>query len=404
MHKIPSVTKKQWLFVFFICLAFSLWFLVIFSGDNQYADESTHYRQIRWFLKGNYGLRSDLTTIPGYHAGITLLAKASGSPSPQKIRVISLLVSSLSIFVFFIISKTLKSADPIVRTLQFVFLPVSFFYFPLIYTDIVSLLMVLSTFYFLIKRQYALSAIFAFASLLVRQNNIVWILFFWAYQYVSVNGFPVSRQSLLDYAKRTFGYVPVFLAFALFVSLNKGIAIGDAESHQAGFHMGNIYFFLALSGVLFLPLLIASMHRFDALKTRNFLVFGVGIGTLAAASFIVFPPVLHMYNFKLAFLRNIILQGAYHQYAWIYASAILIGYLAIFLMKFERKDLYLFPFIAVSLLPSLLVEQRYAIIPLAFILLLRRDGDRKTEYAMVPYFLALSVGLIYTLLESNLFF
>lgn len=404
MKKISNLTKKQWVFVFFLGLAFSLWLFVLFFGNKQYADEYAHNRQIRWFLKGNYGLLSDLTTIPGYHVVIAIFSKIYNHPSLIKLRAISFSLSSISILVFYLISRKFKHKDSLTRTLQFVFLPISFFYFPLLYTDIFSLLMVLLAFYFAIKKQYKLSAFFSLTSLLVRQNNIIWVFFTWIYEYVSTFGFSISRKNVADYLKKTFGYLLIFVAFAAFVFFNKGVAIGDAESHQAGFYMGNIYFFLAMIGFLFFPFLVSSIHNLNGLKNKKTLIFGIGAGALIASSFAFFPPAIHPYNLKLNFLRNIILQGVYHKWFWSYVMAIFVGYMTIFLMKFEKKNYLFFPFIFLSLLPAFLIEQRYAIVSFVFLLLLRKEESDEAEKLIIPYFFIISIGLIYMLLKMNLFF
>jgi hypothetical protein len=137
---------------------------------------------------------------------------------------------------------------------------------------------------------------------------------------------------------------------------------------------------------------------------KNFLLFGVGIGFLVALSFVFFPPELHMYNLKLKFLRNIALHFAYGKYFWAYGLAIFLGWLAIFQMKFESKALLLFPFTFIYLVPSQLIEQRYYIIPLVFLLLFRKELGSKIENVLIIWFAAFSCALIYMLLKFETFF
>lgn len=399
-----SMTKKNWIFIFFLGVAFLMWFIILFFGPANFVDENTHNRQIGRFLKGDYEILPSLTTIPGYHATIAFFAQFISHPSSKDIRLISFLLSVPSLWVFYAITKKLKVLNPLTKTLQFIFLPISFFYFPLVYTDIFSLLLVLLAFYFVLHKRYKLSALFSLASVLVRQTNIVWILFIWLYEYASINGFSISREKIVIYARRTIGHIAVFFAFIIFVWLNNGVAIGNRENQKAGFYMGNIYFFLVMAGFLFLPVLITSLGKLDRAKLRRFLIFGIGAGALVTCSFILFPPPVHEDNLKLHFLRNIILNYGYHQYIWAYALAIFLGYTTLFLMKFEKASFLLFPFIAASLLPSLLIEQRYAIVPMVFLLLLRKEAGRKTEFSLALYFIALSLGLMYMILKTALFF
>lgn len=404
VDKIFSIVKKHRVFTFFLCIALFLWLFILFFDQNKYVDEGIHLNQIRKFLNGKYEMVPIITMLPGYHATMALIAKPFGISSLTTIRFISFLPALASIWVFFAISQNLGTQNPFTKTLQFIFLPISFLYFPLVYTDIFALFLVLFAFYSMIKKRYKLSALFSFASILARQTNIVWTLFIWVYGYLSIYGFTVSQKKLLSYAKSTIGHILTFGAFAIFLFLNKGISVGDEGVHQIGFYMGNIYFFLAMVGFLLLPILPDSFRKFDSLQSKRFLIFGAGIGVFLVCLFLIFPPAIHFHNLKTNFLRNIILQYAYNQYAWLYGSAIFLGCVTLCIMKFEKIALLLFPFAFFCLLPSLLVEQRYSIVPFVFLLLFRKEINQKTESALVLYFLLLSLGLVYMISKTKIFF
>ena len=390
-----KIDRKYWLFIFFISLAFSVWLATIFFGDKANVDEKVHYRQINRFVNGNYEILSNLTTIPGYHAVIAFFVKISHFHTLEMARLISLLLSAVAIWIFFRLSKEFKARDPLMKTLQFIFLPISFFYFPILYTDIFSLLLVLSAFYFSLNKRYQLSALFSLAAILTRQTNIVWAVFIWLHIYLSTYGFSISSKILRDYLRQTVGYIGLLILFSVFIWVNQGIAIGDRNNHTAGFYLGNIYLFLATVGFLFLPVLISSLRELNRDKLKNFFVFGVGLGTLIAVSFIFIMPALSTSNTKLTFFINIILHGAYQKYCLLYALAILFGYLVIFTTKFEKNDLLFLPFAVFFLLPSFLITQRYLIIPLVLLLLFRKEKDRKTEFSLLFYFFGLSLFLTY---------
>lgn len=401
---IEEMKKKKYLMFGFLALAIIMWVSIVFFGSSRYADENVHIRQIHRFMKGNYYVMSGMTTIPGYHVVIATIASAFPPLSSQEIRLISLAVSLISVWVFYLLAKKLDAKDPYVKTLQYLFLPISFLYFPLIYTDIFSLLLVLIAFYFALSKKYSISAFFSLAAMTVRQNNIIWVIFFWIYTYISENGFSFSRKKLFTHLRSGIGYIIVTLLFFVFVWFNNGIAFGDQVKHQVGFYMGNIYFFLVALGVLFLPITITSLSRMNRVLLKKQVVWGVIIGFILAFCFFFFRSELHEYNLKLNFLRNIILFSAYHQYAIAYAFAIFFGCLTLSLMTFDKKSSILIPFIIACLLPSFLIEQRYAIIPLVFLLLFRKETSPKVEYINMIYFLFLSSGLVYMLLEIRMFF
>ena len=73
-------------------------------------------------------------------------------------------------------------------------------------------------------------------------------------------------------------------------------------------------------------------------------------------------------------------------------------------MELNKKALIVIPFLVACLVPSLLIEQRYMIVPMVFILLFRKEISIKAEYANAFYFLLISSGLIYMLLKTKIFF
>ena len=73
-------------------------------------------------------------------------------------------------------------------------------------------------------------------------------------------------------------------------------------------------------------------------------------------------------------------------------------------MKIQGRFIALLPIIVLSLIPSFLIEQRYFIVPLVFLLLFRTESTKHTERALTVFFLSLSLSLVYMLLRMDLFF
>lgn len=394
-HQIKEYEKENKKFFYiFLGIAFLIWLATIFSLAEEkilYVDEDVHIGQINLFLKGEISLFPKLTLIPGYHFLVAGIYRTIGWIIPEKIiafRLISLVLSLGSIYMFYLLSKRNHIKDYLLRTLQYIFLPISFFYFPLIYTDIVSLFLVLATFYAVNSKRYGWSIIFSVASILARQNNIVWVAFFWLYSYLIENSCSFSMKSFVSHIRKTWGYFAIFIAFLLFIWINKGLAVGDREMHQLGFYMGNIYFFFVLIGILFLPIFIIRIFSFKKIEKTD--IIGIIIGAILGILFICFRPSLNYYNLLPYFLRNNILKSAYYQYPYLYGFAIWVGAITFFSVKFEKTWLLFFPFIFIYLIPSFLVDQRYSIIPITFLLLFRKELHPKIEFTLFFYFFLLS--------------
>lgn len=240
--------KKQILFFWcFIFIAIFFWGSVMFIRKDTHgsADEKVHIEQIKFFIKGKYEMVPSITNIPAYHAIIAFFTIILFEDRTRlEMHFISFPLALLSIWAFYLLAKKLAPENWNIRTLQYVFLPISFFYYPFIYVDIFSLFLVLIAFYLSISKRYAFSAVFSLFSVMVRQVNIVWVAFIVAYLYVNENGFLFSKKAVFMHIKKSFGQIVVFFAFLGFVFVNGGIAVGDKEHQQAGFYMGNIYFFL----------------------------------------------------------------------------------------------------------------------------------------------------------------
>ena len=400
--------KRQAAFVALIVFAFVVWIAVIVLGDKSYVDEGTHARQIQRFFKGNYSMLDDLTNIPGYHVTVATIEKIvhpnEKYPPLAESRSVSLALSATSLLLFYLISKKIGIGDPKMRTLQYAFFPITFLYFPLVYTDIFSLALLLAAFLPILYRKYTLSAVISLLCLAVRQDAIVWVGFFWLFAFVSEYGFVLSIRNISRHFRNTIGYVAVLILFLSFVLFNGGIAIGDKESHVVGLYSGGIYFFLATVGFLFLPTLVTFFKTADWNRLKGYLTYILPIGTVLGLSFVLFPPALHKYNLDAHFIRNLVLEQAYTRYWWLYAVSIVLGFSAIYVMKIQGRFIALLPIIDLSLIPSFLIEQRYFIVPLVFLLLFRTESTKHTERALTVFFLSLSLSLVYMLLRMDLFF
>ena len=152
--------KENLIFASFLATAILVWIGIIIYGNSQYVDEIIHRRQILRIFKGNFSILNNLTTLPGYHFVLGAITKITNITSSVGIRFFSFIFSLLTILPVFLIAKKTESKYPLLKVLQYIFLPIVFFYFPLIYTDIFSLLLLLWAFYFALGKRFTLSAFF----------------------------------------------------------------------------------------------------------------------------------------------------------------------------------------------------------------------------------------------------
>jgi hypothetical protein len=167
-------------------------FLYILSFPGLYGDEEVHYDQIARFARGDLSLNPWLTTLPGYHALLGFVGYVTGVTSLPFMRFLSFLIGLATIGVFWLITRELYKDAGFLRVLQFTFLPILFPFFFLLYTDVLSLLFILLAFFFMLRERPTLAAVMSLAGVLVRQTNIVWLLFFFAFLIHAFMAFPAT--------------------------------------------------------------------------------------------------------------------------------------------------------------------------------------------------------------------
>ncbi|WP_119396498.1 Dol-P-Glc:Glc(2)Man(9)GlcNAc(2)-PP-Dol alpha-1,2-glucosyltransferase [Salinibius halmophilus] len=172
-HHKDDITLSAILLVLVVGVTFYLG-LQMMPEHSYFHDEFFHYPQIKEFSEGIFDDVSDkLTMLPGYHAMVAAVAWVIGDNSIPATRVISAFLSLPALIFFFLCAKDLGKPNRYTVSLLFYSSPIIFPYFFVLYTDMVSLMLLLASFFFTLKRHYQVAALIAFASLFVRQTNII---------------------------------------------------------------------------------------------------------------------------------------------------------------------------------------------------------------------------------------
>jgi alpha-1,2-glucosyltransferase len=392
-----------------LVIAFLLAFLSI-RNYSFFGDEGAHFAQLSLYQSGQYGrVHESLTMLPGYHVVLGLLSALAGIHTLNFYRLVNIGFSLLSVAVF---SKVLSIVHPkagVARIAQYAFLPILFPYFFLLYTDAFSLLIVLLAFWALLRGRYAAAGIAGIASMAVRQNNVVWLLFFFlAFLWIELPGFlSMIPPRLRNDRVRTFiaahptrvtswtllGGTAIFvLGFGLFVAFvvwNGGVAIGDKDKHPfPSFHLGNVYFCLFVAFFMFLPLHLANVRLIAGrLRSSRLLLPAL------VAFFLVYMLTFsndHVYNQGLdsLFIHNRIL-AYFNQTLTLKALFFLpvaCSFLSFAVTPLVRPfGVLLVPITVLYLLPSWLIEHRYYLIPFTLFLLLRMERSAWLENLSAAY-------------------
>ena len=402
--KIKNILVLSFL-VLTVCL-FILAFVRI-KGQILLVDEGNHFDQIMRFVRGEFQFNPILMTIPGYHFFIGIVAKLLKLASISQVRTISLLVNLFAIPLFYVLSKKMDRTYSFLQTMQFIFFPLIFPFYFLIYTDIFSLILILLSFIFVLKKNYTLSGLFCAASLFVRQNNLIWLFFFNTVLYIQSISFTVEKTSLIKHARKSVFFIGAILLLFVFFMINGGIVVsGYAKNfvHISLSLLGNVYFSLFVSFILFLPRQIESFKRIIRLLTTNkyiflflFIFYFLYINT-----FVNDNP----FNHATWFLHNAALEYFVRDFITKSFFFLLISYAMMTLVVSPLRVKWgylLYPFSFVYLLPYWLIEPRYYFIPLTLFLLLVKKMDQKYEHLQLFWFLLLSLYIFEGIVSLKFF-
>lgn len=245
-----------------------------------------------------------------------------------------------------------------------------------------------------LNRRFLIGSLALLFSVLVRQNNIAWAPLLMAVAATMAAVTP--RKRVLAIASATIGFVILGILFALFVIINKGVAIGDRAAHPAfSFHTGNIAFTLFMMGVFFGP--IGALRWKNAIRMQR--SWWLAITLLTLILFGSFEN-SHPYNGpgEEWYLRNAILIFAARSLATraVFFIPVLVGLL--FAAYSASRNASLVAVYAASipyLAASWLVEPRYSLIPVTAVALLRPMEEERSEWLLLGWFIVGSAILYY---------
>ncbi len=397
--------RRKLLFFGFVLAMFMFSFLYI-KNKSLFVDEQVHYLQIKRFNEGDLRIYDIITVIPGYHYSLSVFSKIFNVSSEEGIRFFNSLIGLGSIFLFLLVAYKIQNISSFRKSLEYAFFPILFPFFFLIYTDVLSLFLVLLMIYFIFLDRYNLAGVVGIMSFFVRQNNVIWILFSLFLVYVKLNGYKYNFKNVLEVLEKCKIMVLGLVIGLIFFILNKGFVLGDKEMHSGGFYLGNIFFILFLFFFLFLPLNLYNFFKIKEYLSRNRFMWIVIAGIFII--YMKFFNVAHPYNFLGMdyFLRNEILQ--YFNDGNIIKSILFLpiaySILSLCVVKLLRKEFYLiYPFSILLLIPSLLIEQRYYLVPFSLFILFKKEDNKWINRVSIGIYIILSIVLLYLIGKETLF-
>ena len=380
---------------YYLCASIGYCFVLLLQliKDHPFIlDEFYHYLQLL-SIEDRGELHEGVTPLPGYHFFLLAWATIFDQFSLAFFRYINVGIAIFSLGTFLFAARGTGEKSLRGKTLQYLFFPLLLPLFFLVYTDVLSMALVLLCMGFLLRDKYHQAGLCAIAGVLVRQNNIIWLVFVGLYILWKKYRFDLRKTNLFTALKDNITVLLGGIAFALFVIVNGGVAMAVENAHPSfALHLGNVYFLLFCAFYLFLPLNIANTERvFSLLKNKRWVP---PFCALCLAYFFFTFEVDYPFNENHLLVRNAILHY-FTASPWLklcFGLCAIYAALCIAVTDLYRKELLLlYPLALLYLMPSWVVEPRYAIAPLLLFNLFRQPAGPRIEFALTILFAATSL-------------
>ena len=284
-----------------------------------------------------------------------------------------------------------------------------------------------------LRKRHIVAAAAGVVAVLFRQTNIVWVVFV-AGQIITekiidfikpekkdikeetLQGFEfvqIVMRQLMSNWKATFGlvksiikatwcYIFVGVSFVVFIIVNGSIVVGAKDAHQAGLHFPQLYYFLGFTGVF------SFMHFVSVEKIVGFLRFLYK----RPLTVLLFCVISWLLIWKFTFAHKYLLSDNRHYtfYVWskvfrrheLVKFALIPGYLFVFWNMLDClqhcnvlwKLVYALC-IVMNLVPSMLMEFRYFIIPYLLFRLQIEIPSYKRLFAEIVLYLGVNFATLY---------
>jgi hypothetical protein len=347
-----------------------LWLgLLTWQYNRPIYDEGQHLAVIAAFCRGDWSMPADLPMLPAYHVLASVPGRIFG-PSLFVLRATSVAVSIASIALFYAAMRHRNAAHLGPRVLHFAWNPLLFPFAAMAYTEAMSMVFLAAAVYTHVRRWFAASALVMLGACLVRQSNVVWVVFMMLWAYTELRS-----SSLRLVAAKLWAHATVLGLAAVFFVVNGGFTLGSTHQNRAGFNAGQFYVFGLFVLGMWTPIWALRLRGDLRALGRWFVGHpGAGLGVLIAVTAFVALGVMrfhnpHPWNVDIIFLRNwplrLMGESMLARIAGVFALVAAAGLVVSFTRaQPDRRVLALVWLCSiVFLIPHSLVEPRYYIVP-----------------------------------------
>ena len=363
-----------------------------------------------------------ITTLPGLYVIATLLLSPLELCNTFHLRCLNLLATFLNLYFTYDIVKQISitrrtqrwsSWTRLLVAYNVTFFPPLFFWHFLYYTDVASVNVTLLMLMLHLCRRFKSAAFVGFLSVLIRQTNVIWVTFVAVErafdlldreanksisleEYRSLNYLRLLWRKIMEewshgltsFVKFIVGtcigllpYATVGLTFLAFVIWNKGIVIGDRAAHVPTIHIPQLLYFSVFLFCFLWPYMIVHWKSYFNFLQTHWVCGSLLVALLTVivhSNTLVHPYVLADNRHYVFYFWNRFM-GRYEFFKYllipVYSFTLYTMLRGIKHLRFTTQINY-FLMVSVVLIPQLLIEPRYFIIPyILYRLLIEKPRD-----------------------------
>ncbi|KAL6260956.1 hypothetical protein P5V15_008484 [Pogonomyrmex californicus] len=422
------VKPNYQIFMYFTLIVFLTSTVLLFLYLNRiqpdyFIDEAFHIPQTLRYCAWNFTeWDPKITTLPGLYFITTVILSPFNLCNITFIRCINLFGTCINLYLLYnIIKENCKSNEMdrwnnwliLIAAYNLTLFPPLYFWCFFYYTDVVSMNIVLLMLYLHQCKYTKMTALAGLLAVLVRQTNIIWLGFFtiertldifdlrleqpipsgvlntslhfrliWKQIMYELRIGPLSfLKFVVQVCSSLLPYITVCLMFVAFVIWNGGIVIGDRTAHVATVHLCQIFYYSAFVSLFSWPYVIPYWRTYLRFLRRYWISVGCAIALMAMT--IRFNTLVHPYvladnrHYWFYVWNRFISRYAMFRYLLIpiYGASLFAISQNMAHLRFLTQINYLIC-VCMVLIPQLLVEPRYFILPYIFYRLNMKRPER----------------------------
>ncbi|TBU34908.1 glucosyltransferase [Dichomitus squalens] len=413
-----SASPTPTYYVIFCAVAVTVLKAVNEEVTEPYMDEPFHVPQAQAYCNGDYWTWDPkITTPPGLYVFSLILKKIFLFKCNLSMLRLTTMLSLLALPIVLTPLLSFHKRErppssvttPLLEAVILASFPLAWFYGFLYYTEVPSLVSVVSSVVLALQGKHWLAASLGLVSCTFRQNNIIWVLYAYAssqlmalrfrrappdvkptaqfHDSLALEARPVDLiKSILSVPKvlpellpALVPYTLVVAAFGAFIVWNGGIVLGDKSNHIPAFHVPQLYYFVGFATAFGWPALLSGKGGIVSLghdvyarmfgSKRNMLVTCLvsAVMSLTIYKFTIQHPFLLSDNRHYTFYiwRRVFLLHRLVPYLLVpgYIACAWAWYLRIGHDQTLLQSVLLPVLVVPTLLPTPLLEPRYFLIP-----------------------------------------